>query len=271
MRAAVVSVCILFACTAGATTPRVTKLGPDLAVRELAPSVLLHTTWKVLPDLGRFPSNGLIVLGEHEALLVDTAWTEEATVQLLDHVERAYGRRVTHVIVTHSHDDRTSGVKEALRRGARVHALKLTAARTKAEGRGTPSDTFEQRAVVEFDGVRAEAFFPGAGHAPDNIVVWLPESRTLAGGCMIRSGDSTSLGWLGDASLATWTDSVRAVQRRFPDVAVVVPGHGDPGDVAARAHRRSGEGRPLSRTRRGVIQSTHESRRAAPFASPTRR
>jgi len=219
-----------------ADPPSVTRLGPDLTVRELAPSVLLHTTWKELPDLGRFPSNGLVVLGERGALLVDTAWTEEATVRLLDHVERAHERRVTDVIVTHSHDDRTSGVKEALRRGARVHALGLTADRTKAAGRGVPTETFEQSTVVELAGVRAEAFFPGAAHAPDNVVVWLPASRILAGGCMIRSGDSTSLGWLGDASLATWAESVRAVQRRFPEVAIVVPGHGDPGDASLLAH-----------------------------------
>jgi metallo-beta-lactamase class B len=90
--------------------------------------------------------------------------------------------------------------------------------------------------VIELDGIRAEAYFPGAAHAPDDIVVWLPQHRILAGTCMIRSGDATSLGYLGDASLATWSEAVRAVQRRFSDIAMVVPGHGEPGPSSLLDH-----------------------------------
>lgn len=243
-------VCTLLACAASGTRParpvrpappapatqQVLSLGPDLELREIAPGVVMHTTWKELPEVGRFPSNGLLVLGAKEALLIDTAWTVEATGLLLDHVEQVYRRRVTHVIVTHSHDDRAIGIREAQRRGARVHALALTAARTAAAGFGTPSDTFEQNAIIELDGIRAEAYFPGPAHAPDNIVVWLPQHRILAGTCMVRSGDATSLGSLGDASPATWSDAVKAVQRRFPDIALVVPGHGEPGPSSLLDH-----------------------------------
>lgn len=220
----------------GATASGVTWLRSDLQVRELSPTVLLHTTWKLLPELGRFPSNGLVVLGAREALLVDTAWTEEATVALLDHVERARRRRVTHLVVTHSHDDRVAGVAEARRRGVEVHALGLTAGRMAAAGYPPPDVTFERDAVLELDGVRAEVFFPGAAHAPDNVVVYLPASRTLAGSCMIRAADAASLGYLGEASLTTWGDAVRAVRARFPDVARVVPGHGEPGGAALLGH-----------------------------------
>jgi glyoxylase-like metal-dependent hydrolase (beta-lactamase superfamily II) len=212
------------------------RLSAELEVREIAPGIAVHTTWKELPEVGLFPSNGLIVLGATEALLIDTAWTEEATVLLFDYVEHAYKRRVTHVIVTHSHDDRAIGIREAMRRNARVHALSLTATRTAAAGLGSPTDTFEESAVIEFDGIRAEAYFPGPAHAPDNLVVWLPHSRILVGGCMVRSAADTAPGNLADASLATWVDSVRAVQRRFPDIAVVIPGHGAPGTSSLLDH-----------------------------------
>ena len=138
-------------------------------------------------------------------------------------------------IVTHSHDDRATGIREAIHRGARVRALSPTATRTAAAGLGTPSDTFEESTVIDFDGIHAE-LLPGAAHAPDNLVVWLPHNRILAGGCMIRSATDTSPGYLGDASLATWADSVRAVQRRSPDIALVVPGHGAPGPSSLLDH-----------------------------------
>lgn len=36
---------------------------------------------------------------------------------------------------------------------------------------------------------------------------------------MIRARDAASLGYLGEASVDTWADAVRAVQTRFPDIA----------------------------------------------------
>jgi hypothetical protein len=50
------------------------QVTPDLTVREIAPGVYVHTSWKVLPELGRFPSNGLVITGPSEALVVDTTW-----------------------------------------------------------------------------------------------------------------------------------------------------------------------------------------------------
>ncbi len=237
--------CVLAGCApargAPPPTPQATRTGvarpsADLEVRALGPGLLLHTTWKTLPEYGRMSSNGLVVLGEREAWLIDTAWTEEATIALLEHVERAHQRRVTRLIVTHSHDDRVAGVAAALRRGVTVHALELTRDRMVAAGYPAPSVTFAKEAVVEVDGVRAEVFFPGAAHAPDNVVVYLPAWRVLAGSCMIRAVDAKALGYLGEASLSTWGDAVRAVRARFPAIERVVPGHGDVGDGALLDH-----------------------------------
>ena len=45
-------------------------LHTDLVVRQLSPNVLLHVSWKELPEWGRVSSNGLVVMGPHEALLL---------------------------------------------------------------------------------------------------------------------------------------------------------------------------------------------------------
>ena len=211
-------------------------LHADLVVRRLSPNVLLHVSWKELPEWGRVSSNGLVVMGPHEALLVDTTCDDAGTALLLDHVEAAHGRRVTHAIVTHSHDDRMGGIREAQRRGIVVHGLALTALRAVAAGEPPPSETFASETTLRVDGVRAEAFFPGAAHAPDNLVVWLPDEHVLFGTCMVREQAGTSVGNLADASLETWEAALAAVRARVPAPRVVVPGHGEPGDAGLLDH-----------------------------------
>lgn len=222
--------------SAESAAPSDTVLSADLVVRPLRPNVLLHVSWKELPEWGRVGSNGLVVLGQHEALLVDTTWSDEPTALLLDHVETTYGRRVTHAVITHSHDDRMGGIRELLRRGIRVHGLALTADRAIAEGEPPPTETFASETTLDVDGAQAVAFFPGAAHAPDNLVVWLPSEGVLFGTCMIRELAGTSVGNLSDASLTTWEGAVNAVRARVPSPRIVVPGHGEPGDAALLDH-----------------------------------
>lgn len=78
---------------------------------------------------------------------------------------------------------------------------------------------------------RVELYYPGAGHAPDNIVAWVPDRRLLFGGCLVKSAVAESLGYRGDADLAAWPGSIAAVRARFPDAALIVPGHGEPGST----------------------------------------
>lgn len=51
--------------------------------------------------------------------------------------------------------------------------------------------------------------------------------------------DAQSPGNTADADMAHWSSSVDALEGRFPDATVIVPGHGDPGDRGLFAHTRS--------------------------------
>lgn len=70
-----------------------------------------------------------------------------------------------------------------------------------------------------------EVFFPGPGHAPNNVVLWFPDQQILFGGCLIKSASADSLGFTGDADLRAWPEAVRRVAARYRP-ALVVPGHG---------------------------------------------
>jgi metallo-beta-lactamase class B len=52
----------------------------------------------------------------------------------------------------------------------------------------------------------------------------------LFGGCLIRELEA-SRGYTDDGNVNTWSATVENVKRAYPNVKIVVPGHGEYGDV----------------------------------------
>jgi metallo-beta-lactamase class B len=227
----------LVAC-AGALRPQEPmSIAPDVRVRQLAPGVWLHTSHKDLPGIGPVPSNGLVIQGSGGALLVDTAWSRAQTRQLLEWIRRELKAEVREVIVTHSHEDRLGGIEETLAT-AKVHALPATVELASKAGISFPAVALDPETRLELAGVSVEVLFPGAGHAPDNIVVWHPASGVLFGGCFVKSGGAKDLGNVADANIASWQTAIQRVAERFPAAKIVVPGHGEPGGLELLGHTR---------------------------------
>ncbi len=171
-------------------------------------------------------------------VLVDTAWTPAQTRRLLDWTHQEPGAQVTDVVITHGHADSSGGVG-ALPPHVRVHALPQTLAQVRARGDALPNAAELTADQTEtFAGVPVELFFPGHGHAPDNLVVHLPQPAVLFGGCFVKGAESSGLGNTAEADLSEWPNSVTRTQQRFPNARVVVPGHGDPGDAGLLAHTK---------------------------------
>ena len=211
-----------------ATLPTVHELGPDLRVESVVPGVWRHVSVKIVPKYGGVPANGLIVVGEKAAALIDTPWTDEQTGLLFEFVEREFGVKIVHVVATHSHGDCMGGLAEAHERGARSYALELTAEFARSAGDPVPRPTFTEDYRISRCGVDMELRYFGGGHTRDNIVAWLPQQRLLFGGCLVkRKGGSP--GYTAEADLAAWPDTIRKVIAAFPEAKVVVPGHGSPG------------------------------------------
>jgi metallo-beta-lactamase class B len=214
------------ALTGAAPEPEEIVLAEDLVVRRLTEDVWLHISHVPL-DGKPARSNGVIVEAEGAALVVDTAWTDRQTGRLLDWIENDRGLKVRHLIVTHFHDDRMGGIREAHRRGIPTYGSVRTAELARAEGNPPPQIRFSESITIDFGDEIVEARFPGPGHSPDNIVVWLADRGILAGGCMVRNARTRNLGYTGVADLEAWPDSIRRLQQLQP--ATVVPGHGSPG------------------------------------------
>lgn len=198
----------------------------SLVVRELRPGVWMHTSWRQLAPGVKVPSNGLFVLRDAEIWLIDTAWGNDLTNQLLSWIETVLDRPVAGAIITHFHDDRMGGAPALKARGIQswAHPLTLELGADLGIPLPTPLASLQAGGSVTLGGM--EIFYPGPGHTADNLMVWLPEDRILFGGCAVRPLTSSSLGNVDDAILSEWPESIRRAEERFSEVEWVIPSHG---------------------------------------------
>jgi metallo-beta-lactamase class B len=168
--------------------------------------------------------------------MIDTPWNDAQTERVFGEVRRSFAVPITQVIVTHAHDDNMGGLGAAHRLGAASYASDLTVELAKAAGKAVPQVSFAEELKLTAAGTSVELYYPGPGHALDNIVVYLSEWATLFGGCLIKAADAQSLGNTADADVPRWAGSVEAVAQRYPGAAVVVPGHGSPGGPSLLTH-----------------------------------
>ncbi|HLT38980.1 MAG TPA: subclass B1 metallo-beta-lactamase, partial [Enhygromyxa sp.] len=191
-----------------------------------------------VPGLGPFPSSGLLVQVGDQLVLIDTAWTDPQTEQLADEAAQRLGAEIDTLIVTHAHYDKMGGVAVLNDRGVRTLAIAIT------NEAATTRDLVPTRETLQLDAEDSarladgaiEVFYPGPGHTDDNVVVYLRDSKVLFGGCMIRPGESDSLGNTADADIDRWDQSVQRVMERYPDATVVVPSHGPPAGPELLGH-----------------------------------
>ena len=225
---------------ARATQVPVERPTPDIEITPLAPRVHLHTTYGTLPRWGRVGANGLLVETPGGVLLVDTGWSDAQADALCDWAARKLPLPVRAAVVTHAHEDRVGGVAALRRRGIAIHAERRTAAAMAARKLPAPDVIFDGSAPIRLGAakgpVAAEVFFPGAGHAADNVVVWLAAPRVLFGGCLVKGGDATDLGNTSDADVKSWPGALERVRARYPAAQLLVPGHGRIGGSELLGH-----------------------------------
>ena len=207
----------------------------------LRPGVWIHTSYYTYPNGSRFSSNGLVVRDGDGLTLIDTAWGERLTVELLGLIERDLRYPVRRAIVTHAHGDRTAGADVLRDRGIPVLAHPRTIELALETGLPPPSDSLSGVSTsggsVTVGAV--EVFDPGPGHSPENLMVWVPTAKVLFGGCAVRPGDATTLGNTAHANRAEWPVAIERAMKRYAHAEVVVPGHGAVGGLELLRHTLS--------------------------------
>jgi metallo-beta-lactamase class B len=232
------------------------RLASDVLVRRLAPGLWLHVTL----GPGEVPANGILLeTPDGGTVLFDSGWNDRHAVALADWARDSLRRPVRRAVYTHSHSDRAGGHRALAARGIPASSLALTSALVAREitGVAAPDSVPGLTAAPVRDAAGFELLFPGHGHTPDNIVVYFPAQRVLHGGCLVKSDTATTTGNVADADVGNWPLAVARVRRAYPEVRVVVPGHGAIGGPSA-----------LSWTERLIAEKGPADKAGAPIPRP---
>lgn len=208
---------------------QIINISPDIQLIHLNDSVYIHTSWIQLPEFGRFPSNGMIVIKNGKAVMVDTPNNNEQTEQLAIFLSDSMNIKIETVIVCHYHIDNLGGLEYLHSQGVNSVSLDLTKLKCTELNLPLPKLVFENSLDINFYGREIQCRFFGGGHTYDNIVVNLPQEKILFGGCLIKSINSTNLGNLADAVVDEWDSTVETLMNEIPGAETVIPGHGNYG------------------------------------------
>ena len=172
-------------------------------------------------------ANAMYLVTNKGVVLFDAPWDEIQFQPLLDTIKARHNKNVVMCFATHSHDDRSAGLDFYRKKGIKTYTIKLTDEILKKENKKRAEFIIPNDTTFTVGQHTFEVYYPGKGHAPDNIVVWFNKEKVLYGGCFIKSADAKDLGYLSDSDVGEWKKSIKKVQTKFKNPIYIIPGHED--------------------------------------------
>ena len=202
----------------------------NLRIERLTASTYVHISYLETDAWGKVPCNGLIVVNDGEAIVIDTPTNDKGSDELIDWIENKEGIKVKAVVATHFHDDCLGGLAEFHKAGIPSYALGQAIDFAKVKGVIVPQNGFDAYLELMVGDKKVINEFLGEGHTKDNIISYYPSEKVLFGGCLIKANKAKK-GNLNDANEDEWSNSVVRLKDKYRDVKIVVPGHGKVGGV----------------------------------------
>lgn len=201
-----------------------------LQIEQISPNTFVHISFLNTNDFGKVGCNGMIVIHGGEALIFDSPTADDASAELIGWLENEQKVKIKAVLATHFHNDCVGGLNAFHAKGVPSYGTHQTIVMAKAAGEPFPENGFSKKLKLEVGDLDVETRYLGEGHTRDNVVAYVPSDQVLFVGCLIKA-QGASLGFLGDANTAAWSETVSKVKSNFPKVQTVIPGHGKIGGV----------------------------------------
>ena len=201
----------------------------DLVITQITENSFVHTSFLQTNDFGNVPCNGLIVRDNNEVIIFDTPTSDNSSKELIKWINETLHCNINAIIPTHFHDDCLGGLKAFEEDHIPSYANVKTIELAKENNLVIPNNGFTDTLTLKVGDKIVTVKFFGEGHTKDNVVGYYPSENLMFGGCLIKELDAGK-GYLGDANIIDWSSTVERVKQEYPDVKIVVPGHGEYGD-----------------------------------------
>lgn len=204
-------------------------IAPGLELTKISENAYVHVSYFVHPAWGKVGSNGLIYVQNKKAFLFDTPMNDLDTQTLVSWIEDLLNVSIVGFVPNHWHNDCMGGLSYLQSKGIKSWANQVTIDKAIEEKLPVPDVGFTDSLTLNLDDKEIRCYYFGAAHSTDNIVVWIPSEKILFPGCMAKDTCSKTLGNTADGDLNEYPKTIHKVIARFPDVQIVIPGHGSLG------------------------------------------
>ncbi|MCV9385622.1 subclass B1 metallo-beta-lactamase [Reichenbachiella ulvae] len=203
----------------------------NLIIRQISPHCYQYISYLSTQDFGKVECNGMIVMKDKQAYVFDTPATPEGSSELVSWLQDSLQVSTRLIVPTHFHSDCLAGLGVFHKNGIPSMAEAETYQLARADSvEVLPLSSFGGGMDFTIGQDTIKVYDPGPGHTADNVVVYYSADRVLFGGCLVKS-DGAGKGYLGDADVANWPNSIKNIQSQFPDIVWVIPGHGEVGST----------------------------------------
>jgi metallo-beta-lactamase class B len=212
------------------------RINDDIELIKISDGFYMHQTFANSPEFGRFASNGLLVIKNRKAFMIDTPVSNETTAKIAQYLKDSMGVDIQIFTGGHYHIDCIGGMEYLKSSGVKTFLNKRTMLKCIENKLPLPDTTFDENYFFNFEGIPVECRFAGGGHSADNLIVYFPDQKILFGGCLVKSVGSPNLGNLQDAVVSDWKATIQRIIDLYPSTKFVIPGHGDYGGIDLLYH-----------------------------------
>lgn len=206
-----------------------------LRIAHLSGDFYVYTTYNTYEN-NRVPANGMYLVTTSGVVMFDTPWDTTQFQPLLDSIKFRHDKKVVLCFATHWHSDKTAGLEYYRQQGIRTYTTVLTDELSKKNNKKRAEFLMTKDTVFHLGQYSFETYYPGEGHTADNIVVWFNKEKILYGGCLIKGVDAKNLGYLGDANVNEYANTLERVQKKFRHPRYIVIAHSDWNNLNSLKH-----------------------------------
>ena len=204
----------------------------NLIILQLSEHIYQHISFLQTNDFGKVACNGMIAVNGQEAVVFDSPTNDESAEELIIFLTQQRRYRIKAVIPTHFHEDCVGGLEAFNKYHIPAYASNATLLLLKNKERqfSVPIQGFKDSLAFNIGNKKVYARYFGEGHTKDNIIGYFPDDKAVFGGCLVKE-TGAGKGYLGDANTAAWPQTVGKLKQAYPQIRIVIPGHGKSGGI----------------------------------------